>query len=239
MLFNSILGASLLLCICHAAPSPPDATRMRIRSNHDPLIRDSMILSHLEATTGLKPERTQMLDGGEYEEYFVVEPTDYDAAYLSLMASNNASSVAEIGFSHNENASGLQKRDIVYSALCYQEGTMGYVQVIGQVLPTICTEFTFAVGYAGKTQIIRRYGLNDVNGNRMVLVVSYAWHGFAFASANACASTLSYYISEYCENEKNGRETTRGGSVTAEQENNCDSSPCPVRADASIDPRRA
>ncbi|KAH3956113.1 hypothetical protein HBI64_251470 [Parastagonospora nodorum] len=147
MLFNSILGASLLLCICHAAPSPPDATRMRIRSNHDPLIRDSMILSHLEATTGLKPERTQMLDGGEYEEYFVVEPTDYDAAYLSLMASNNASSVAEIGFSHNENASGLQKRDIVYSALCYQEGTIGYVQ----------------------------YRLNNINSNRIVLIILYIY----------------------------------------------------------------
>ena len=33
----------------------------------------------------------------------------------------------------------------------------------------------------------------------MVLVVRYAWHGASFASANACSSTISYYIGQYCE----------------------------------------
>ena len=103
-----------------------------------------MILSHLVETKGLKPEHTQDLGEGKYDEYFVIEPMDYDDAYSSLMVAGNVS-IADIGFS-NHDGPDLQKRDILYSALCYQEGTMGYAQTIGQIVPTICTGFTFAVG---------------------------------------------------------------------------------------------
>jgi len=144
MLFKSILSASFLLSACHAAPSSLDTTGVRIRGNPNPPVRDSMILSHLVETKGLKPEHTQDLGEGKYEEYFVVEPMDYDDAYSSLMVAGNVS-IADIGFS-NDDASDLQKRDVLYSALCYQEGTMGYAQTIGQIVPAICTGFTFAVG---------------------------------------------------------------------------------------------
>jgi len=41
------------------------------------------------------------------------------------------------------------------------------------------------------------------------------------------------------QDQKNGQEATRGGEFTAEQTDGCDSSPCPVRADAGVDPQRA
>jgi hypothetical protein len=115
MLLKSILGASFLLSICYTAPSSPDATAMRIRGNHNPLVRGSMILSHLKETKGLKPERKRDLGEGEYEEYFVVEPLDYGAAYLSLMAAGKVS-VAEIGFS-NDNAL-CQPGTLVHTVHC-------------------------------------------------------------------------------------------------------------------------
>lgn len=98
----------------------------------------------LEVTKDLKPERTLDLGEGEYEEYFMVEPLDYDEAFSSLLAVENGT-VTDSAFS-SDNGSQLHKRDILYSALCYQEGTMGYAQTIGQIVPGICTGFTFAVG---------------------------------------------------------------------------------------------
>jgi hypothetical protein len=65
-------------------------------------------------------------------------------------------------------------------------------------------------GYAGKTQIARYYDLNDINGDRMVLVVRYTWHGASWASSNACSSTILFYIDQYC----TVSETSATGNVT-------------------------
>jgi hypothetical protein len=140
------LIAFYLFPACYSAILPAGHSTVRIRASAQPPIRDSVLLDHLQATTGLVPTRTEQLDNSKYQEYFVIEPSVLESAFSSLRAAGNLT-LAETDYSVGVfGPKAHEKRDILYSAMCYDSGTLGYANVIGQIIPGICTGFAFGVG---------------------------------------------------------------------------------------------
>jgi hypothetical protein len=145
-IFSYLISAFCILSVCHGIPSPGYGSNVRLRANAQSRIRDSILLDHLQATIGLKPVRMERLDNKTHLEYFVVEPSDIEIAFSTLLAVGNVT-LAETDYSLGLfGPAALEKRDILYSALCYDSGTLGYANVIGQIIPGICTSFSFGVG---------------------------------------------------------------------------------------------
>jgi hypothetical protein len=141
-----LLSASCLFSACYGTTLPVEHGNVRLRANAQPPVRESVLLDHLQATIGLSLVRTENLGNNKYQEYFVIEPSDYESAFSSLLAVSNTT-LAETEFSKGVlGPAALEKRDILYSALCYDAGTLGSANVIGQIIPGICTGFSFGVG---------------------------------------------------------------------------------------------
>lgn len=100
-------------------------------------------------------------------------------------------------------ASPLMVRDLTrddFSWICTDQSSRpwAYYFTLNAVVSSICTGFGYGVEYTGRTQVIERYGLNDIRGRRIRAIFKYTWNFTKYASITSCSTAITYGLGEFC-----------------------------------------
>lgn len=86
------------------------------------------------------------------------------------------------------------------SFFCYgdKDHAWAYTYTLSAVTTVVCSGFAYAIEFGGRTQIIEKTGLKDIENKPARAIFQYTWNFFKWGSTGACATAMQYGITNQC-----------------------------------------
>lgn len=95
--------------------------------------------------------------------------------------------------------SGSEQHSFAFMCTGSRDSPWAYYFTLNAVVSTICAGFGYGVEYTGRTQVIERFGFNDIHNRRIRVVFQYTWNVVKWGSATSCSTAITYGLGNYCQ----------------------------------------
>lgn len=202
-----LLALTSLVCQSYAKPVPSGLHGLDVSADTADGILDTSVIDLVEdIVSGISdfdvihalelagcpdavPRQTWSDEDGVYQKAYSFDTAEWNAMYMNLT-----------GALANVESSGISKRQSGGEPefYCRAHGTWAWTYTVGAVAGSVCTSLGFGAEYGGRTQIVERTRLRNIQNQPIRTIFKYVWKAAKWANVGACTTAIEHGLNTSC-----------------------------------------